>query len=187
MRYWMSDDDYSDDSYDDQPGDDQEQEDDQPEEEDEAEEDDQEPEEDQGGGGDDDAGDEQPPEIGDEDLFPDPADEFPDATEEDFEDDEGNWTPDDYQASAERLFGNHEFFGDTVFSQRESEGYTHFDNPGFLNAFDSVSPGVTETVSSARSVTICEAFAGSMTEVPANTILGISFTTSVGSREGFGI
>ena len=147
MRYWMSDDDYSDDSYDDQPDDDQEQEDDQPEEEDdEPDQDDQEQEDDQSGNGDDDADDEEPPEIDDEDLFPDPAEEFPDATEEDFEDDDGNWSPGDYQASAERLFGDHEFFGDTVFSQRESEGYRHFDDSGFLNAFDSVAPGVTETV-----------------------------------------
>jgi hypothetical protein len=151
MRYWMSDDDYPDDGYDDFSNDDQDEEEDPPEDEEDQDED-PEDQDDEGqdaagdGDGDGDDGDEQPPDIEDEDLFPDPAEEFPDSTDEDFEEDEGHWTPDDYQASAERLFGNNEFFGDTVFSQRESEGYTHFDNPGFLNAFDSVSPGVTETV-----------------------------------------
>ncbi len=158
MRYWMSDDDFFDDSSDDQPEEDDQQDDDQYEDEEqddqdqeeEPEEDDQDPDADPDADDpdqdDSDAGDEQPPDIDDEDLFPDPAEEFPDATDEDFEEDDGNWSPDDYQASAGRLFGNHEFFGDTAFSQRESEGYTHFDNPGFRNAFNSVAPGMTDTV-----------------------------------------
>ena len=155
MRYWMSDDDYSDDSYDDQPADDQDQdeeqpEDDQPEEDDHDQDDDRQDDaqqdQDPGDGEDSGDGDEQPPDIDDEDLFPDPAEEYPDATDEDFEEDDGNWTPGEYQASAERLFGNHEFFGDTVFSQRADEGYRHFEDPAFLNAFNSVSPGVTDTL-----------------------------------------
>ena len=153
MRYWMSDDDFFDDSNDDQPDDDQpdddQQDDDQQDDEDDQEQDDQDPDQDDPDrepDQEDEAGDEQPPDIDDEDLFPDTAEEFPDATDEDFEEDNGNWSPDDYQASAGRLFGNHEFFGDTAIAQREAEGYTHFDNPGFLNAFNSVSPGVTDTV-----------------------------------------
>lgn len=158
MRYWMSDDDYED-SNDDQSGDDdrdqdRDRDDDQDDEQDDADDpagadpdeeadpdrDDQVDDEDTG------TGEEQPPDIEDEDLFPDPAEEYPDATDEDFEEDDGNWTPGDYQASAERLFGNNEFFGDTVFSQRADEGYQHFEDPGFLNAFNSVSPGVTDTL-----------------------------------------
>ena len=74
------------------------------------------------------------------------ADDFPNATEADFTDDDGNWTADDYQQSAENLFGDHEFFGDTMEQQRADEGYKQFDDPGFMRGFDEVAPGSSETV-----------------------------------------
>ncbi|HLY07572.1 MAG TPA: C1 family peptidase [Rhizomicrobium sp.] len=74
------------------------------------------------------------------------ADSFPNATEEDFEDDDGSWTPDDYQESATNLFGNHEYFGDTRATQLGSQGYQPFQDQGFLRGFDQVVPGSADTV-----------------------------------------
>src|SRR5580658_4677281 len=45
------------------------------------------------------------------------ADNFPNATAEDFRDDDGSWTPDDYEVSSRNLFGDHEYFGDTLSTQ----------------------------------------------------------------------
>ena len=48
---------------------------------------------------------------------------FPNADASDFQDDDGSWTAADYQQSAENLFGDHEFFGDTMATQRADEGF----------------------------------------------------------------
>src|SRR5579871_6069535 len=74
------------------------------------------------------------------------ADDFPNASAADFEDDPGNWTPDDYQASAQNLFGDHEFFGDTLIQQKTDEGFQPFDDPGFRQGFDNVAPGISDSV-----------------------------------------
>jgi len=74
------------------------------------------------------------------------ADDFPNATAADFEGDDGSWTPDDYQQSAENLFGDHEFFGDTMASQRADEGYQPFQDERFRQGFEEVAPGSSETV-----------------------------------------
>src|SRR5437660_7371268 len=66
------------------------------------------------------------------------AADFPNATQADFEEDDGSWTPDDYQQSAANLFGDHEFFGDTLATARAAEGYTPFSDPGFIQGFDEV-------------------------------------------------
>lgn len=107
-----------------------------------------------GGDGGDDGGD-----GGNDDDFNDPdnlvqldddvalsADNFPNATEADFAADDGSWTPDDYQQSASNLFGDHEFFGDTMVQQRADEGYQPFQNERFMSGFDEVAPGSSETV-----------------------------------------
>ena len=154
FRYHLGDDDggFFDDLGDDGGGDDYQDDDDQQYEDDQDE--DQDEEEDSGGdggdnGGDDDGGDD---DDGDEDLvdLDDDvalsADDFPNATEADFTDDDGSWKPDDYQQSAENLFGDHEFFGDTMQQQRADEGYQPFDDPGFIRGFDEVAPGSSETV-----------------------------------------
>lgn len=80
-----------------------------------------------------------------DDVFAD-ASEFPDATEADFQDDAGDWTPENYEASAQNLFGQNEFFGDTLTQQRVDEGYQPFQNPGFASGFDRLYPGTSETV-----------------------------------------
>ena len=101
------------------------------------------------GGGDDeppedDDGDDDPPGL-DDDVVASAAD-FPDAGEEDFEDDQGDWSAADYGESARNLFGRGEFFGDTVFEQRAAEGYTPFEDHTFDTQFDRISPGTSDTV-----------------------------------------
>ena len=81
----------------------------------------------------------------DDDVFQ-TADDFPNASAADFADDTGDWTPDDYQASAQNLFGDHEFFGDTLIQQKSDEGFQSFDDPGFRRGFDEVAPGISDSV-----------------------------------------
>lgn len=110
--------------------------------------DDQDDDVDSGGGDDDDDDDnndnEDLPGL-DDDVVASAAD-FPDAGEEDFEDDQGDWSAGDYEESAQNLFGRGEFFGDTVFEQRADEGYTPFEDHTFDNQFDRLFPGTSETV-----------------------------------------
>jgi hypothetical protein len=75
-----------------------------------------------------------------------PADSFPNATAADFEDDGGGWTADDYQQSAQNLFGDGEFFGDTMATQRAAEGYAPFADPGFAERFEAIAPGSSQTM-----------------------------------------
>ena len=71
---------------------------------------------------DDDNGDDDDDPDEEEDLqAEDDDDDFPNATDADFEDDDGSWSTDDYRQSAENLFGDHEFFGETMADQRASE------------------------------------------------------------------
>ncbi|MBI1790206.1 MAG: C1 family peptidase [Acidobacteria bacterium] len=84
------------------------------------------------------------PEVDDE-VFAS-AQDFPDAGPEDFEPDQGDWSVEDYQESAQNLFGGHEFFGDDLIRQRSGEGYQFFDNPQFAQAFDQLAPGTSDTV-----------------------------------------
>jgi hypothetical protein len=106
--------------------------------------DDQESDGDSGDSGDDFNSDEDLPGV-DDDVYADES-SFPDADESDFEDDNGDWSTDDYQESAQNLFGRSEFFGDDVFSQRTAEGFTPFQNAAFSSGFDRISPGVSQTV-----------------------------------------
>jgi hypothetical protein len=158
-RYWMDDDGggffYNgggDDGNDDQDQDDP-QDDDQDDQDQDEDQDDQVPPDDRGDGGGD----------GDDNLddsFSDPdsligldddtalsASDFPNASETDFQDDDGAWTPDDYQQSAQNLFGDHEFFGDTMATQRADEGFAPFEDAGFRQGFEQIAPGSSETLS----------------------------------------
>jgi hypothetical protein len=74
------------------------------------------------------------------------ADEFPDAAEEDFWVDEGDWSVADYEQSAENLFGSHQYFGDTLETQLADRGYAAYRDPAFDRVFDSISPGTSQTV-----------------------------------------
>ncbi len=81
----------------------------------------------------------------DEDVFQSASD-FPNADSSDFEDDAGDWTPEDYQESAQNLFGDHEYFGDTLIQQKTDEGFQPYQDEGFTRAFDELAPGAGETV-----------------------------------------
>lgn len=81
----------------------------------------------------------------DDDVFQSASD-FPNADASDFEDDSGDWTPADYQESAQNLFGDHEFFGDTLIQQKTDEGFQPYQDEQFSRAFDELAPGAGETV-----------------------------------------
>lgn len=74
------------------------------------------------------------------------AEDFPNATQEDFEDDDGTWTESDYDESARNLFGNHEYFGDTQATRLAAEGYQEFADPGFMRGLNQVVPGAADTI-----------------------------------------
>jgi hypothetical protein len=74
------------------------------------------------------------------------AADFPDATEEDFQEDDGTWTETDYDESAKNLFGNHEYFGDTQETKLAAQGYQPFADPGFMRGFNQVVPGSADTL-----------------------------------------
>jgi hypothetical protein len=80
----------------------------------------------------------------DDDVFASAAD-YPNAGEGDFAD-PTDWTDADFQQSAENLFGDHPFFGDTLTQQRIDEGFAPYEDIGFNNAFDQIAPGTSETV-----------------------------------------
>jgi hypothetical protein len=81
----------------------------------------------------------------DDDVFASASD-FPNADTSDFEDDQGDWTADDYQKSAQNLFGDHEFFGDTLIQQKTDEGFQPYQDERFNSAFEQIAPGTSETV-----------------------------------------
>lgn len=81
----------------------------------------------------------------DDDVFASASD-FPNADASDFEDDTGDWSPADYQESAQDLFGDHPFFGDTLVQQKIDEGFQPFQEPGFNQNFDRIVPEASDTV-----------------------------------------
>jgi hypothetical protein len=81
----------------------------------------------------------------DDDVFGSAAD-FPNADASDFEDDSGDWSATDYQESAQNLFGDHPFFGDTLVQQKIDEGFQPYQDPGFDRNFDQIAPGTSDTV-----------------------------------------
>ncbi len=81
----------------------------------------------------------------DDDVFQ-TADSFPNADASDFEDDAGDWSSSDYQESAGNLFGEHQFFGDTLIQQKTDEGFQPYADEGFRSGFDAIAPGAGDTV-----------------------------------------
>ncbi len=81
----------------------------------------------------------------DDDVFSS-ADDFPNAEPADFAEDTGGWSADDYQASAENLFGDHPFFGDTLVQQKTDEGFQPYQDAGFGAGFNQIAPGTSDTV-----------------------------------------
>ena len=74
------------------------------------------------------------------------AEDFPNAADVDFEDDEGGWSTADYTQSAQTIFGDHPFFGDTLDTKMEQQGYQPFADPTFERTFEDLAPGSTQTV-----------------------------------------
>jgi hypothetical protein len=89
------------------------------------------------------SGDDLPPV--DDDVFASASD-FPNADASDFEDDTGDWSATDYQESAQSLFGDHPFFGDTLVQQKIDEGFQPYQDTGFDQNFDRIAPGTSDTV-----------------------------------------
>jgi Papain family cysteine protease len=81
----------------------------------------------------------------DDDVFGSAAD-FPNADASDFEDDAGDWSATDYQQSAQNLFGDHPFFGDTLVQQKTDEGFQPYQDTAFDQGFDQIAPGTSDTV-----------------------------------------
>lgn len=81
----------------------------------------------------------------DDDVFA-TAEDFPNAEAADFEDDTGGWSAEDYQTSAENLFGDHPFFGDTLTQQKIDEGFQPYEDTAFDRGFDQIVPGASDTV-----------------------------------------
>jgi Papain family cysteine protease len=81
----------------------------------------------------------------DDDVFGNASD-FPNADATDFDDDTGDWSATDYQQSAENLFGDHPYFGDTLVQQKTDEGFQPYEDSGFDHAFDQIAPGTSDTV-----------------------------------------
>ena len=81
----------------------------------------------------------------DDDVFASAGD-FPNAEPADFAEDTGGWSADDYQVSAENLFGDHPFFGDTLVQQKIDEGFQPYQDSHFGDAFDQIAPGTSDTV-----------------------------------------
>ena len=81
----------------------------------------------------------------DDDVFGSASD-FPNADASDFDDDSGDWSAADYQQSAQNLFGDHPFFGDTLVQQKIDEGFQPYEDAGFGHGFDQIAPGTSDTV-----------------------------------------
>lgn len=81
----------------------------------------------------------------DDDVFASAAD-FPNADASDFDDDTGDWSAADYRQSAQNLFGDHPFFGDTLAQQKIDEGFQPYQDPAFGRNFDQIAPGTSDTV-----------------------------------------
>jgi Papain family cysteine protease len=81
----------------------------------------------------------------DDDVFSS-AEDFPNAEAADFVDDTGGWSAQDYQASAQNLFGDHPFFGDTLTQQKIDEGFQPYQDAAFNQGFEQIVPGASDTV-----------------------------------------
>ena len=82
----------------------------------------------------------------DDDTAPS-AEDFPNATEEDFQDDDGTWTESPITTSPRRICSaNHEYFGDTQATQLAAQGYQEFADPGFMRGMDQIVPGAANTI-----------------------------------------
>lgn len=80
------------------------------------------------------------------DGFSEDGDDDEDFADDDEAVDEGDWSDVDYEESAEELFGDSDYFGESIVDQLEDEGYQHYNDPAFYQVFESIAPGTSETV-----------------------------------------
>jgi hypothetical protein len=73
-------------------------------------------------------------------------DDYPNASDEDFEEDTGDWSADDYAASEQNLFGDHPYYGDTAEQRWQDAGYTPVAQEPYQRALAQVAPQTTDTV-----------------------------------------
>ena len=90
------------------------------------------------------ASDEDDPTVVDDDSVFSSAEDYPNAGDADFVTDEGDWSVQDYQTSATNLFGDHQFFGDTLDKRMTDQGFQPYVDPKFSTGFDSISPGASQ-------------------------------------------
>jgi Papain family cysteine protease. len=82
----------------------------------------------------------------DEDVFGD-REEYPNAVDEDFEEDQGDWTPEDYEVSAQSFFGEGEYYGDTAEQQYMDDGYEMSEeNEQYLSELENEVEGISDIV-----------------------------------------
>ncbi len=75
-------------------------------------------------------------------------DDHPNAVAEDFEDDAGDWSAEDYQETAQNLFGEHEFFGDSAHQRRLDDGWSPLENHDeWIGSVAQVRPEAAESLS----------------------------------------
>lgn len=98
-----------------------------------------------GDGGDEDDGEESSFDsdpIVDDDCFGS-AEDYPNAGEADFAPDTGGeWTDEDYQVSAQNIFGDHPHFGDTLTTRMGDLGYSPYTDTRFHEGFNNIAPGL---------------------------------------------
>jgi hypothetical protein len=82
----------------------------------------------------------------DDDVFGS-AEDYENAEPADFVADDGDWTAEDYEASAQRLFGENEFFGETVDDQLEAEGFEPADDDDLSSRMNAIFAGASTSVS----------------------------------------
>ena len=82
----------------------------------------------------------------DDDVFGS-AEDYENAEPVDFVADDGDWTAEDYEASAQRLFGENEFFGETVDDQLADDGYEPADDDDLTSRMNAIFAGASTSVS----------------------------------------
>jgi hypothetical protein len=82
----------------------------------------------------------------DEDVYGN-RDEYPNASDEDFEDDAGDWSAQDYETSAQNLFGDNPFYGETAQDRYADEGFELApQNDALLSKVEQVAPAAADTI-----------------------------------------
>ena len=75
------------------------------------------------------------------------AEDFPNASAEDFADDNGDWSDEDYADTAQKIFGDNEYFGDTAEQQLADAGFApHPEGKKILGDISAKVPGADSSI-----------------------------------------